>query len=187
MNNETFNRVIFIEGEKLNLRPLCELDADRLVLWINDPQVRKYLTVYLPMTIEKEREWIKSISGSDKNIVFAVINKKDNEHIGNMGLHNINWRNGTATFGFMIGNKKYWGNKHGTEMLELMLEYAFNELDLRKIKSSVLELNTFSKDIHKKCGFKEVGVFKREYFVDNKHLDEILFEIFKKDWVKIKK
>ena len=176
--------VIFLEGKKIIFRPLDEKDLGCIVVWINDPQVRKYLTVYLPMTTGVERKWIESISGSEKNIVLATVDKKTGKHVGNAGLHSINGRNGTATFGFLIGDKNFWGKGYGTEMLDLMLEYAFHTLGLRKVRSRVLAPNISSAKVHKKCGFKKAGVFKKEYLVDGEYVDEILLEVSRKDWEK---
>ncbi len=187
MSNKTLDRAVFIIGKNLLLCPQCEEDVERNTIWINDPQVRKYLTPRKPITIMEGVEWIRSNSKSDKDIIFAVVKKDNMEHIGNMGLHNIDEITNTATFGFMIGEKKYWKKGYGTEMLELMLEYAFNTLGLRRVKSSALKPNKGSCKTHKKCGFKKIDVFSKKHLVDGKHLDEILFEIFKKDWVKIKK
>ncbi len=185
MNYKTSNPVIFISGDKLILRPLCESDLERMVVWINDPQIRKFITTYLPMTMKQEKGWLDKMSSSNKNIVFAVIKKHNGEHIGNMGIQNIDWRNGTATFGFMIGEKGHWRKGYGTEMLELMLEYVFNTLRLRRVESCVLDPNEGSIKVHKMCGFKQIGIFNKKYLVDGKYLDEILFELLKEDWMKI--
>lgn len=187
MNNENTNRAVFIEGDNLLLCPQCEEDAERNTMWINDPQVRKYLTTRKPITLMEGVEWIKNNSKSNKDVVFAVVKKDNMEHIGNMGLHNINPITGTATFGFMIGEKRYWKNGHGTEMLKLMLEYAFNTLGLQRMESSALSPNKGSVEIHKRCGFRVVGILKKKHLVEGEYLDETLFEILREDWVKIKK
>ncbi len=187
MNEHTKNTpdIIFLEGKKIIFRPIYEKDLERIIVWINNPQVRKYLTVYLPMTMEIEKKWLEQLSNNNcRDIILAVIDKESKEHMGQVGLHGINWKNKTATFGFMIGNKDFWNKGYGTEILSLTLKYAFHTLGLRKIKSSVLALNIGSIKVHKKCSFKKAGVLKKEYFVDGEYVDEILFEIFKEDWEK---
>lgn len=179
--NQQAGQVVFLEGEKVFFRPIEESDIPAMTVWVNDPQVRKYLTTYLPTSSTSEKKWVESITDSSKNIAFAVCDKGTGKHIGNTGLHNINWRNGSAVFGFMIGNKDFWNSGYGTEILSLMLKYAFNTLGLRKIRSSVLASNIASIRVHKKCGFKEAGVLKDEYLVDGEYMDEILFEVFKED------
>ncbi len=187
MSNKTLDRPVFIVGENLLLCPQCKEDVPRNTMWINDPQIRKYLTLHKPVTITEGEEWIKNLSGSNKDIVFAVLIKDTKEHIGNMGLHDIDRDTRTATFGFMIGEKRYWKKGHGTEMLELMLKYAFNTIGLERVESSALELNGSSIRRHENCSFRRVGIFTKKYLVDGEYLDEILFEILREDWVKIKK
>lgn len=178
-------KVVFLAGEKISLRPLEERDLERIVVWINDPEVRKYLSSYLPMTMTQEKKWLEHLSGNEKEIVLAVVDNESGECIGNTGIHGIkNGRSGSATFGFMIGDKSFWGKGYGTEILDLMLRYAFHTLGLRKMKSSALAPNIGSRRVHEKCGFKEVGSFEKEYLVDGEYVDEILLEVFREDWEK---
>ncbi len=58
-----------------------------------------------------------------------------------MGIHRINWKDRTATTGAVIGEKAYWDKGYGSEAKMLVLDYAFNMLNLRKICSQVLAFN----------------------------------------------
>jgi len=180
-------RPVFIYGEKINLSPVDEGDIRRLCQWINDPDIRRFITVYTPKTMTEEKEFVASASTKRNAVIFAVLDKKTEEHIGNAELGDIHWRNGTAVFGFMIGAKKYWGNGYGTDVLKTILQYAFQTLNLWKVKSSVMAANIASYRCHERCGFKKIGVYRKEYVVDGVRHDVFLLEINRDEWLKLLK
>ncbi len=174
-------RVIFLKGKKVVLRPLCkETDLDSIYRWINDPEVNKYVEGYLPMTKEAEAEWIEKVS-KNKDIILAI-ETFGGRHIGSMGLHNIKWKDRIATTGAMIGEKDCWGKGYGTDAKMILLNYAFNTLNLRKIFSSVFSFNKRSIAYSLKCGYEVEGLLKRQRFVNGRYYDEVLLGVFKKKW-----
>ena len=179
---------IFIEGEMINLCPIEKRTAPVMAKWMNDPSIRVTLIRYLPVSTQMEEVWISSLEENpNKNVVLAITLKERGEHIGNVGLHSINWKNRVATLGIVIGNKKHWGNGIGTEAIKLILQYAFRTLNLRKINSVVVEGNKGSLIIHDRNGFKVEGAHKKEHFIDGEYRDLILLGVFRSDCKKAQK
>ncbi|MCD5381015.1 MAG: GNAT family N-acetyltransferase [Candidatus Pacebacteria bacterium] len=175
------NDVIFRQSNRVTLRPVSESDCDVLTKWINDPDVQQYLEAYLPMTKNEEMTWIKTIQTRDiGSLVVMII--ADGKPIGNMCISGIDHRQGTAVTGTLIGNTDYWGKGYGTEAKMLMLEYAFNVLNLRKICSDVIAFNTRSTSYSLKCGYKIEGYRKKQYFAKGKYWDQVQLAVFRKDW-----
>ena len=174
--------IVFARGKRIILRPLLKRDIPQLLQWINDTEITQYLMAHLPITEAQEEKWFESLSTrSDTDVVFAITTL-DGKLIGNMGIRAINWKDRTASTGALIGDKDYWGKGYGTEAKMLILNYAFNTLNLRKITSSVLAFNKRSHAYLKKCGYAEEGTRKRQFFVRGRYVDEILLAVFKKDW-----
>ena len=65
---------------------------------------------------------------------------------------------------------KYQGNGYATEAAETMLDFMFNEVGIKEIKTSAAEINPASWKIMEKLGFKYLGNKKSTYFCN----DEIL-------------
>ena len=65
----------------------------------------------------------------------------------------------------------------------LLLNYAFNTLNLRKIVSRVVSFNRRSKAYSEKCGYKVEGVLKKDIFKDGEYHDLICMAVFKDDWL----
>ncbi len=182
----------FLKGKKVYLRPLLKRDVILLLKWINDPDIYEYLMSCHPAMEEDEEKWIDDLhKNKGKDVVLMICLVNENKPIGTMGLHGINHMNGTATTGALIGVKDCWGKGYGTEAKMLLLNYAFNTLNLRKVCSSVLAFNKRSYGYSKKCGYIEEGTLKKHNFANGRYVDEILLAVFKKDfmplWRKFKK
>jgi RimJ/RimL family protein N-acetyltransferase len=189
MSNDCIE-IFFRKGGRVVLRPLLINDYIILMKWINDPEVTQFLFAYLPIMEEDQKEWIESVRKQmSKQIVLMIV--VDGVPIGTMGIHNIDHRQGTATTGALIGEKACWGKGYGTEAKMLLLEYAFNTLNLRKIYSEVIAFNKRSYNYSLSCGYKEEGCLKDHHFVKGKYWDKIILSVVKKDfkplWKKFKR
>ncbi|OGZ42067.1 MAG: hypothetical protein A3C80_03650 [Candidatus Ryanbacteria bacterium RIFCSPHIGHO2_02_FULL_45_43] len=172
----------FLIGKSINLRPFSRDDIPTLTRWINDPEVRVFLTATLPQTEQQEEEWFNKLGSDDKNIVLAI-ETKEGKLIGSMGIHSINWRDRTATTGALIGEKEYWGRGYGTDAKMVLLDYAFNTLNLHKICSAVIAYNRRSLQYSLHCGYKVEGRRRKHIFKKGKYWDLIELGLFRKEWL----
>lgn len=176
-------RVIFLSGKRVNLRPLdAETDLEKVTAWINNQEVTEFMSRFLPSGRNEEKEWLNK---KRENEVTLAIETKKGLHIGTIGLHQIDYRNGTANVGIMIGNKNYWKQGFGYDAEMILLKYAFHTLNLRKIIHRAFVDNKGSVNLAKKCGGIEEGIMRKHIFSNNQYRDLIMFAIFKKRWQKI--
>lgn len=178
---QTEKSLVFLKGARIVLRPALREDIPLFLRWINNPDVRYFLGSYLPMWEADEEAWVENLSKRKADNIVLLLSV-DGHPIGNMGLHQIDWKNRTATTGALIGEKEYWGKGYGSEAKMLLLNYAFNTLNLRKINSSVIEFNPRSYHYSLKCGYEEEGRLKRQIFQNGRYWDEVQLAVFKKDW-----
>ena len=181
---EKNRKPVFLVGRMVNLRPFSKEDIPTLTCWINDPDIREFGFPPLPQTEKQEEGWFNNLGADDKN-VFLAIETKDGTLIGSIGINRIDWKDRTATTGALIGDKEYWGKGYGTDAKMILLDYAFNALNLRKICSSVVASNKRSMRYNLRCGYKVEGVRKRHKFTNGRYRDFIEFGIFKADWLPI--
>ncbi|MBP6974760.1 MAG: GNAT family N-acetyltransferase [Candidatus Pacebacteria bacterium] len=179
------DEIIFRRGPRVTLRPLHEDDAPILTKWINDPLITQFVQAYLPTMEMEERDWIKGlISRKGNNIVVMLV--VDSKPIGTMGIHAIDYRHRIATTGALIGEPEYWGKGYGNEAKMLLLEYAFNTLNLRKICSEVIAFNERSTKYSLKCGYKvDGGPKKLHHYAKGQYWDVIQLAVFREDWLPI--
>lgn len=182
MENPIGKLVSFI-GKLVCLRPMSrETDLERCFAWVNDSEVTQFLSMDPPVTREEEEKWFGGLIEHKDNKVFAI-ETLDGVHIGNIGLHHIDHKHGTAISGTFIGDKRYWGKGYGTDAKMLLLNYAFNALNLRRIVSEVLAFNGRSAAYNTKCGYKEEGRMRQHIFKNGAYHDLIIMGVLKEEWL----
>ena len=179
------NRVVFRKGKKVILRPICENDLERFLVWENDPELAKFFSDALPIYREEERDWLRKIHKDKNNHVVFAIDTIKGKNIGSVGLHRINWISRHSSLGIMIGNKKYWSNGYGTDAMMTILEFAFNSLNFHKVNLSVLSSNPRGHRCYVKCGFVDDGCRKQQFFKNGIWVDEITMSCFQADWKQV--
>jgi RimJ/RimL family protein N-acetyltransferase len=186
MNEVKKQPVVFLEGKKVNLRPLDRrTDAEVMQRWINDPEVRRNLTIIFPQSLTNEEEYIARMGNTTKEVALGIVIKETGAFIGVMGLHEIDWANRHATTGALIGEKTYWGQGYGTDAKMALLDYAFNTLNLHKVCSRVFGFNKRSLAYNLHCGYTIEGIQKQQIFREGHYRDVAVLGVFKKDWLPI--
>ena len=175
-------RLVFLKGRNLHLRPLAKEDLPACVKWVNDPENRDYVNGYWPMTLGEEEEWFGQLRKNKPNDFVLAIVLNAGTFIGNIGIHKIDWRSRVATTGALIGEKEHWGNGYGTEAKILLLDFAFNTLNLHKLCSQVIAYNERSRRYSEKCGYKLEGIFKDHIFRRGQYWDVLNLAVFREDF-----
>lgn len=174
-------KIVFLTDGVVNLRPVLRADLVFLLATINDPIVRATIGSFLPQSEEEEEEWIKNLGKKKQTDITFVIEIED-KPIGMMGIGKIIWKDRTATTGAAIKAVEHRGKGYGTRAKMLLLHYAFNELNLRKICSGALAFNLASLRFNEKCGYKEEGRQKEQVFKAGEHHDLVFTAVFQKDY-----
>ena len=174
----------FISGNKIYLRPASIADAKgNWYKWLNDRDVTKYLTnQFWPNTKELQIQFVKNNLKSKERIVFSICLKKNDKHIGQCAISYINWVHRFGDITILIGERKYRTGNIALEAYNLLLEIAFDRLNLLNINSGLC--NPIAKKYHKFLGFKKAGIYKNLFLIDNKSYNLELYTISKKSWKK---
>lgn len=174
-----------LRGKKVILRTLKMSDLDKIIEWVNDPEVIQYLQIYLPMSRLKEEKWLEQLSLSEKDVVMAIEAIEDNgntHYIGNCGLHGISSKDHLATFGIFIGEKTFWSGGYGTEAAKLLLQYGFEQLNLHRVNSMAYAFNERSIRMHVSLGFQIEGCRRQAIWKNNQYQDEVILGLLREEW-----
>lgn len=176
----------FLVGQRLYLRLLEESDISQdYVGWLNDAEVTRYMeTGTYPSTPESIRTYLERFQGSTTDVIFAIVDRETDQHIGNVTLNNINWIHRTADTGLIIGRKDFWGKGCAFEAWSLVLEYAFQRLGLRKIIAGAIADNTASIAVLEKLGFRVEGRLRQEFLVDGEYRDGVRLGLLREEFHK---
>jgi len=182
---------MILETERLILRKPRLSDWKDIVEGIGNLEVSKYLaTVPYPYTKNDAIGWInKQVKNWRKrekeSYSFVIELKSQKKVIGGTSINKIDKFNGKATTGSWI-NKKYWRNGYITEAKIPILDFAFNQLKLRKLETAAFIGNKASNSMSVKLGFKYEGT-KRKTIVskaNGKIYDENIYGLLKSEWKK---
>lgn len=176
--------IIAIRGQRVDLGVMQKEYLPDITTIINDARVTKFILARPPLTQGQEEKFLESIEKSSLDCVFAILKKSGgtHEYIGHTGIKIESRRNGVGTTGTVMKFDEL-GSGYGTEAKHLALFYAFRQLGLHKIRSSVLSINPRSQRFLEKTGHRVVGRYANEFLRDGKPCDEILVELTYEDWV----
>ncbi len=84
--------IVFLKTNRLYLRPLELTDIERCTRWVNDPDVRDFITITFPVSTTQEQSYISETFISKDNVKLAIVTNRG-VHIGNITIHKIDWIN----------------------------------------------------------------------------------------------
>jgi len=173
-----------ILGERVRLRPIERDDLPRFVGWFGDPEVRRHLALYLPFSLAQEERWFESLLGRlerQEDLVLAI-ETADGVHIGNIGLHAIDWKNRVAELGIAIGEKAYWDQGYGTDAIRTLLDLAFGEMNLHRVFLRVDADNARGTRCYEKAGFRQEGTLREAVFKEGAYHDQYVMSILQPEF-----
>lgn len=171
-----------MKGKKIILLPLEHDDLERSRRWVNDEELKSQILRIIPVASADQENWYMAIARDPSKTVFAIRSLQENKHIGNTGFYHIDWIHRRAEFWILIGDKSFQGKKIGSEVLSLMLDYAFFGLNLNRVYLYVGCDNTRAVQLYEKMNFKKEGILRDHYYINGKYLDVAVMGILKDDY-----
>ncbi|MDD1663878.1 MAG: GNAT family N-acetyltransferase [Methanomicrobiales archaeon] len=174
----------FLTGPRLYLRPLELADCEGPYLdWFNDEEVcRGNRHHTFPYTPEKAREYVGMTRSSTDELVLAIVDRKEETHIGNIALQQIHSIYRSAEFSIIIGDKGSWGKGYGTEAGRLLLDHGFFRLNLHRVACGTFETNTPMQHLALALGMREEGRRRQAAFVGGQYVDVIEYGVLRDEY-----
>lgn len=165
------------------LRALEPDDYKTSIKWRKDDHIWSLLggTKYF-VSEEYEKEWVNNTIHQSKDIKLAICTIGDNKYIGNAYLTDIDYIYRKAESHILIGDHEYWGHGYGTDAYLQLLDFAFNQRNLHRIKALVLDDNLASQKLHEKLGFVREGILRDSVYKDGKYKNQIVYGLLAKDY-----
>ena len=168
-------------GRLCYLSPMNPQDAQMYAAWLADMEVAQYLTVaYHIISLDVERETLERFVRQGDH--FAIVDSKTDKLIGGCGYLNLDHVNRTAEVGIFIGEKSYWNKGFGEEAMRLLLDYAFNILNLNNIMLNVYAYNTRAIRCYRKIGFREIGRRRQARRIQGRSYDILFMDILAEEF-----
>ena len=181
------NKSFFLKGKKIYLRMLQIEDVNEKYLsWLNDKNNSHIPAASKTNTMLNLKSYVSKNLKNPDVFFFAIINTRNNTHIGNIKLGPIKWKSKSAFFGRLIGSKDSKGKGYGTEAVKLVLKFSFEVLKLNKVLASCIKNNIAAIKSNEKNGMRIDTSIKKKKIINKKYQDIVYLRIFKKDWMKKK-
>lgn len=140
--------------------------------------VSRYTATNRALTFEDEEEWYEKTRTREDAWTWGIwdTNSKQPKLIGTSSLFALEeYPVRQATSGAMIVNKEYWGKGIASAIHKARTWYAFNQLNLIRIKSDVLLPNIGSRRALEKGGYFRHSIERNSVFVDGKmvHMEKL--------------
>ena len=169
-----------IAGEHVILRAFEREDAERCYRWMNDPNIVRTLKSRYPIAFSNEVEWLdRAMQASQVERHFAIERKDDRSHIGNASIHDIDWVSRTGWFGLFIGEPTAWNRGFGGDAIHTLMRFAFEEMNLVKLRINVFDYNERAKHVLLGHGFVEEGTLKRDFYREGTYHDIVILSVFR--------
>jgi RimJ/RimL family protein N-acetyltransferase len=177
---EQGRRRFMIAGEHVILRAFEPEDAERCYRWMNDPNIVRTLKTRYPIAFSNEVEWLeRAMHASNNERHFAIERKDDRSHIGNASIHDIDWVSRNAWFGLFVGEPSAWNRGFGGDAIGTLVRFAFDDMNLTKLRINVFDYNDRAKHVLEARGFVQEGKLERDFYREGQWHDIVILSIFR--------
>jgi RimJ/RimL family protein N-acetyltransferase len=177
------------EGKFIRLGPIDhEKDAEVESRWTHDLSLMRALSRQpaIPLSIaqlKKKYEAIeKDMDESKRMFHFTIRGKEDDRLLGFIRIEGIEWTHGTCSLKLAIGDPMERNKGYGSEALELIMRFAFNELNLYRLSAVVGDDNQAGMRFFTRHGFLEEVRRRKSLLRDGQTWDLIHLGLLRDEW-----
>ena len=133
--------------------------------------------------IKKQYEKLEKQIEEDKNLYhFMIRARADDRLIGKAVIQWIEWTNGNGWLRLGIGAAEDRRKGYGTQALQMLLRFAFAELNLFRVSAAVPEYNEAAVALLQKFGFTQEVCRRSALERDGRRWDLYVFGLLRDEW-----
>ena len=114
---------------------------------------------------------------------FSIRTLAEDKLIGELELDVVNWPGRDAFVALGIGETEYWSKGYGTDVMNVLLRFAFTEINLRRVSLGVFEYNPRAIRSYEKAGFRHEGRLRRLLNREGRRWDNLFMGILREEWL----
>jgi len=120
-----------------------------------------------------------------ENYYFSIHTLAEDKLIGEIGLDLVHWPGRAAFVGLGIGETEYWSKGYGTDVMNVLLRFAFMEINLGRVSLGVFEYNPRAIRSYEKAGFRHEGRMRRLLKREGRRWDNLFMGILREEWLEL--
>lgn len=170
----------------VTLRPIEREDLAYLRDLANDPVVRGQVVGWdWPLSLAAQERWFAG--GVDTpNIRRFIILDGSGVPVGLTGLWDIDWHNRAAMSAIKIGGiQQRRGLGYGTQAIRMMMDFAFNDVGLHRLRAEILEFNEASIRLYRdKCAWAQEGLSREAVWKGGRYWNVVHLGILRDEYLR---
>lgn len=173
-----------LKAQRVHLRWLRDEDVPALFAVFGDPNVTRYWGHRVMPDVKAAAALLEGIRTSFTQrelFQWGVALSETDSIIGTCTLASLDLENRRAELGFALA-QAYWGHGYMTEMLRVLLQFAFTEMQLHRLTADTDPNNQPSIRLLEKLGFRREGYFREHYLVQGEPQDSIMYGLLCSEW-----
>lgn len=171
-----------IQTDRLLMRCMTLDDGPEMFYLRSHPQVMRYLDRAPCQNLAEAENKIREIlelQANNDGINWAINLMPDTTMIGNIGIWRLQKEHYRGEIGYVL-NPDFFQKGIMSEAMNMVIQYAFNQMGLHSIEANVNPENAASIALLEKHGFVKEAHFKENYFWDGKFLDSAIYSLVNK-------
>jgi RimJ/RimL family protein N-acetyltransferase len=174
-------RRIILENDHILLRPLQVADFTTLLELTQDASLWTYFTHDLS-TLAGLETWAAGHFSGDR-LQFVVIDKATQQVLGSTGFGNYFPRDQRIEIGWTWLGKAFQGTGINAQMKSLMLQYAFEEMEMLRVEFKTDVLNLPARHALLRLGATEEGILRSHTLMtQGRRRDTIYYSFLRGEW-----
>jgi RimJ/RimL family protein N-acetyltransferase len=161
-------------AERLRLVTLDRPHLARTREWANDPELMRLMDRKQPVTPVEHEAWFASLARRSDCAYFAIETLDAGAHIGNVWLWDIDRRNRKAELRVVVGDTGARGRGLGSEAIDRLCRYGFDQVGLHRIYAYVLGINPAGRRAFERAGFTIEGTLRDDRWAVDRFIDSYL-------------
>ncbi len=161
-----------LHTSRTRLRQFTDADLPDVFKGLSHPEVIKYYGISFD-TLEATKEQMTWFADHEKNqtgLWWAICEKETGTFLGAGGLNDINKEHRKAEIGFWL-LREHWGKGYMTEVMPVIVDYAFTGLNLHRIEGFVERDNQNCKNAMSKLDFVFEGTMWESEIKNGRFID----------------
>ena len=172
--------MITLKGTNIYLRALEPEDLEFVYAIENNESVWEVSNTQTPYSRFLIKQYLENAHQDiyvAKQLRLAICLNDSQKAIGLIDLFDFDPKNSRAGLGLVIADLASRNKGIGSEALELVINYSFQQLQLHQLYANIGSDNEISLQLFTKFGFQKIGIKKDWNKVQNFFKDELLFQL----------
>ncbi|MBO5023631.1 MAG: GNAT family N-acetyltransferase [Clostridia bacterium] len=182
-----FKKIPTVTTPRLVMRKMLPSDDEDMFEYAKNPAVTRYLLWEEHVSRKFTHSYLKFIQSqyaAGNFYDWALTLAESGKMIGTCGFSSFDTDNNAAEVGYVL-SPDHWRKGIATEALLRVMRFGFEELELHRIYARIMDGNTASEAVARKCGMKHEATFRKALLVKGEYRTIKIYAVLREEFQKL--